>query len=124
MNPLGLFLEPPGPMLTHLHTVCMACFECLPTRLNPLAERTCFSQVPNAAPPANLEAVKRDIFAFMGGSRDEPDSWYKEVPQGGGAPVPAYGEGGMVQMFQTQSLCVPHCASDQLAVLGFALRGP
>ena len=45
MNPLGLFLEPPGPLLTHLHAVCIAYSECLPTRLNPLAERTCFSQV-------------------------------------------------------------------------------
>ena len=45
MNPLGLFLDPPGPLLTHLHTVYMAYSECLPTRLNPLAERTCFSQV-------------------------------------------------------------------------------
>ena len=45
LNPLGLFLEPPGPLLTHLHTVYMAYSECLPTRLNPLAERTCFSQV-------------------------------------------------------------------------------
>ena len=45
MNPLGLFLEPPGPLLTHLHTVCIAYSECLPTRWNPLAERTCFSQV-------------------------------------------------------------------------------
>ena len=45
MNPLGLFLEPSGPLLTHLHTVYMACSERLPTRLNPLAERTCFSQV-------------------------------------------------------------------------------
>ena len=44
MNPLGLFLEPPGPLLTHLHTVYMAYSECLPTRLNPLAERACFSQ--------------------------------------------------------------------------------
>ena len=44
MNPLGLFLEPPGPLLTHLHTVHIAYSECLPTRLNPLAERTCFSQ--------------------------------------------------------------------------------
>ena len=56
MNPLGLFLDPPGPLLTHLHTVCMAYSECLPTRLNPLAERTCFSQVPvplrGAARPA------------------------------------------------------------------------
>jgi hypothetical protein len=37
--------EPPGPLLTHLHTVYMAYSECRPTRLNPLAERTCFSQV-------------------------------------------------------------------------------
>ena len=40
----GGSLEPPGP-LTYLHTVYMAYSECLPTRLNPLAERTCFSQV-------------------------------------------------------------------------------
>ena len=45
MNPLGLFLGTLGPLLTHLHTVYMADSECLPTRLNPLAERTCFSQV-------------------------------------------------------------------------------
>jgi hypothetical protein len=45
LNPLGLFLEPPGPLLTHLHTVYMAYSECLPTRLNLLAERTRFSQV-------------------------------------------------------------------------------
>jgi hypothetical protein len=40
----GDSLEPPGPLLTHLHTVYMAYFECLPTGLTPLAERTCFSQ--------------------------------------------------------------------------------
>ena len=45
MNPLGLFLEPPGPLLTHIHTVYIRYSECLPTYLNPLAERTCFSQV-------------------------------------------------------------------------------
>ena len=45
LNPLGLFLEPPGPLLTRLHTVYMAYSECLPTRLSPLAERNCFSQV-------------------------------------------------------------------------------
>jgi hypothetical protein len=37
--------EPPGPLLTHLHTVYMAYSEYHPTRLNPLAERTCSSQV-------------------------------------------------------------------------------
>ena len=45
MNPLGLFLEPPGPLLTHLHNFYMAYSERLPTRLNTLAERICFSQV-------------------------------------------------------------------------------
>jgi hypothetical protein len=43
----GPLLEPPWHLLTHLHTVYLACSECLPTRLNPLAERTCFSQVPD-----------------------------------------------------------------------------
>ena len=42
----GGSLETPGPLLTHPHTVHMACSECLPTRLSPLAERTCFSQTP------------------------------------------------------------------------------
>ena len=41
----GGSLGPPVPLLTHLHTVCMGYSECLPTRLNPLAERACFSQV-------------------------------------------------------------------------------
>jgi hypothetical protein len=39
----GGSLEPPGPLLTHLHTVYVAYSEGLPTRLSPLAERTCFS---------------------------------------------------------------------------------
>jgi hypothetical protein len=42
----GGSLEPPGPLLTHLRTVCMAYSERLSTRLNPLAEGTCFSQAP------------------------------------------------------------------------------
>ena len=45
LNPLGLFLDPPRPLLTRLHAVYMGCSECPPTRLNPLAERTCLSQV-------------------------------------------------------------------------------
>jgi hypothetical protein len=40
----GAHLNPPGPILTHLHTVHMACTECLATRLNLLADRACFSQ--------------------------------------------------------------------------------
>ena len=45
LEPPGPLLEPPGPLLTHLHTVDIAYSECLPTHLNPLAERACFSQV-------------------------------------------------------------------------------
>jgi hypothetical protein len=44
LNPLRPFLEVTGPLLTHLHTVYMAYSECLPTRLNPLAEGAGFSQ--------------------------------------------------------------------------------
>ena len=51
MNPLGLFLDPPAPLLTHLHTVYMAYSECLPTRLSPLADGTCCPQVPKRTPP-------------------------------------------------------------------------
>jgi hypothetical protein len=40
----GGSLGSPGPLLMHLHTVYMLYSECLPTRLKPLAERTCFSQ--------------------------------------------------------------------------------
>ena len=51
LNPLGLSLEPPGPLLTRLHTVYIGRSECLTTRLNPLAEGTCFSQWPSARSP-------------------------------------------------------------------------
>jgi hypothetical protein len=45
LEPPGPLLEPPGPLLTHFHTIYIAHSERLPTRLNPLAERACFSQV-------------------------------------------------------------------------------
>jgi hypothetical protein len=48
LEPPGPLLEPPGPLLTHLHTVYIAYSDGLPTRLNPLAERTYFSQVSGA----------------------------------------------------------------------------
>jgi hypothetical protein len=57
LEPPGPLLEPPaGPLLTHLHTVYMAYSERLPTRLNPLAKRTCFSQ---ARPQLQLAARGR-----------------------------------------------------------------
>jgi hypothetical protein len=40
----GGSLEPCGPLPMHLHTVYMAYSGCLPTLLNTLAARTCFSQ--------------------------------------------------------------------------------
>jgi hypothetical protein len=49
VEPPAPLLDPPGPLLMHRHTVCIAYFECLPTRLNPLAERACFSQAPAAS---------------------------------------------------------------------------
>jgi hypothetical protein len=61
LTPLGLFLEPPGLLLTHLHTVYMAYSKCLPTRLNPLAERTCFSQVWSSAAAPLIAAVVPQI---------------------------------------------------------------
>ena len=68
-------------------------------------DRNGYVVVPGCVPLANLEAVKKDIFEFIGGSRADPDSWYVEVPQEG-SPVPAFGKGGMVQMFQvTNHLC-------------------
>jgi hypothetical protein len=62
LEPPGPLLEPPGPLLTHLHTVYIAYSECLPTHLNPLAERTCFSQAdrlgrhPRVARPDAVQA--------------------------------------------------------------------
>ena len=60
----GGSLEPPGPLLTHLHTVHIAYSECLPTRVNPLAERTCCSQV----------LKKRVAVAAFDGSSDSSSS--------------------------------------------------
>jgi hypothetical protein len=54
LEPPGPLLEPPGPLLTHLHPVYIAHSERLPTRLNPLAERACFSQV--FVHPATMDA--------------------------------------------------------------------
>ena len=38
-------MNPLGPLLTQLRTVCMAYSDCLPTLVDPLAERARFSQV-------------------------------------------------------------------------------
>jgi hypothetical protein len=59
LEPPGPLREPPGPLLTHIRTVCMAYSECLPTRLNPPAERACFSQVGTCRSPAQMAACPR-----------------------------------------------------------------
>jgi hypothetical protein len=52
LEPPVPLLEPPGPLLTHLHTVYTAYSECLPTRLNPwLRGPSCFPQVHDRAHP-------------------------------------------------------------------------
>jgi hypothetical protein len=48
----GGSLDPPGPTPMPLYTVYMEYSECTPTLLNPLAERTCFSQKANCPRPA------------------------------------------------------------------------
>jgi hypothetical protein len=83
----GGSLEPPGPLLTHLHTVYMAYSERLPTRLNPLAEGTCCPQAPRRTPPpaskGSASEPRRDHHHQGGGG----------APRGGaiiiaGAPPP------------------------------------
>ena len=67
MNPLGLFLNPQLGLLTHLHTVYLAYAECLPTRLNPLAEGTCFSQA--------ARLLDELGFAWEGSNSQDDVSW-------------------------------------------------
>jgi hypothetical protein len=50
--------------------------------------------VPNAVPPANLQAVINAIWEFLGMDRDNPDDWYR----------PPHRHGGMVEMYQHQAL--------------------
>jgi hypothetical protein len=70
----GGSLEPPGPLLepplpTHLHTVCMAYSEDLPTRLNPLAER---ALLPPAGSPRRCAAGQDYRAQGLGGLRGLP----------------------------------------------------
>ena len=55
----GVHLSPPGPLPMHLHTACVELSECLPTLLNPPAERTCFSQVDAARLQEELAAAEK-----------------------------------------------------------------
>ena len=59
MRGSGGSLEPPGPLPMHLHTACVELSECLPTLLNPPAERTCFSQVDAARLQEELAAAEK-----------------------------------------------------------------
>jgi hypothetical protein len=92
LNPLGLFFGPPGPLLTHLHTVSIAYSECLPTRLNSLAERTCFSQVPSWKVDRVLQAK-----ASSGGRPGAAARRDMICPGNGSAPQSLLGEPGWSQ---------------------------
>ena len=61
LNPLSVFLNPHGLLLTHLHTVCVEYSDRLPTLLNPLAERTCFSQAAIRAASFSLENLSAGL---------------------------------------------------------------
>ena len=97
MNPLGLFFEPPGPLLTHLHTVYMAYSECLPTRLNPLAERACFFQAGALGRAEFYAAMQLVAAAKQSGA----------APGGGPAPKKAAFEVGVITPAQMRQVSAP-----------------
>lgn len=57
----------------------------------------------DAVPEELCQAVVDDIFCFLGKNRYDMESWYEpyEVPEG---TRPPHNAGGMVEMYQTQSL--------------------
>jgi hypothetical protein len=69
----------------HLNTVYMGYYGCLPTLLNPLAERACFSQVVAAAEPGGwgglaLGSVLAAVFVGAGlivYQRQRPKEWWQ-----------------------------------------------
>ena len=63
----GGSLEPHGPLPMHLHTAYKEYFECLPTLLNPLAERACFSQVGECEATTH-ERCSETTIPMLGGS--------------------------------------------------------
>ena len=115
MNPLGLFLEPPGPLLTHLYTVYMAYSECLPTRLNPLAERTCFSQV--------LLPLWQKCRVELGPTADFLKDLVKTCPSVGAPPPPTRSPGGATDAVHMMMVtcpvgaetsdCIPQCNAER-----------
>jgi hypothetical protein len=67
LEPPVPLLEPPGTLLTRLQTVYIAYFECLPTRLSPLAERTCFPLVLLHGPPGTGKTLLAKVVATASG---------------------------------------------------------
>ena len=59
----------------------------------------------NAVPQENLQAVIDDVWQFFGMDPSDEDTWYHDasalVPEGGRPP---HGPGGMVELYQSQSL--------------------
>jgi hypothetical protein len=75
----GGSLEPPGPLLTTSILFYMVYSECLPTRLNPLAERTCFSQVGGRNQEQKLISASTDgrVCVWDLKKMQEPTAFYK-----------------------------------------------
>jgi hypothetical protein len=101
LDPPAPLLEPPGPLLTHLHTVYTAYSEHLPTRLNPLAERTCFSQ-PLVGIPGQTAGSTGTLWADPCGCQVvEPPRGAREERRGGRA-------GGDDNVMLTPPPCIFH----------------
>ena len=58
----------------------------------------------DAVPSANLQAVKDDMFSFLGWDPTEPDGWYADPPPQATDGSNKTNPGGMVEMYNTQSL--------------------
>ena len=57
----------------------------------------------DAVPPANLQAVIDDVWGFLEMDPEDSGTWYKQQAVAEGQRLP-HGAGGMVEIYQSQSL--------------------
>jgi hypothetical protein len=57
----------------------------------------------DAVPPANLQAVIDDVWGFLEMDPEDSGTWYKQQAVAEGQRPP-HGAGGMVEIYQSQSL--------------------
>ena len=60
--------------------------------------------VPEAVPPANLQAVIDVIWDFLGADPDDPESWYRIPPRETTGNVGPLSQSGMVEVYHHQAL--------------------